>query len=304
MSTSEGAPPRQPSQQQDPDPAQVRPLRAADVPAAAALGHESLREAGTRYGFSMPPLDDALRRRQEQRVAHLLATDPDGVFVADEGGEVVGVALALVRGPLWYLSLLVVQPGRQARGLGARLIEAALQTAQDCPAAMIMASNDPKALRRYGRAGFALLPGFEATGPVDRALLPVVEGVRDGDWERDGERVDALGVRLRGAGYGPDLRAFAEAGARLLVADDGFAVLRGGGVAAVGAGDPATATRLLWAGLAEADGEVEVGPLTADQQWAVEVALQARLAIAPGSSMCVRGAVGPLAPYLPSGAYG
>ncbi len=301
MSRSEPAAPPAPA---GPDPAEVRPLVAADVPAAAALGHEALREAGTRYGFSMPPLDDAVRVRQERRVAHLLATDPDGVFVADDGGEVVGVALALVRGPLWYLSLLAVQPGRQARGLGARLIEAALRTAQDRPAALIMASSDPKALRRYGRAGFALLPGFEATGPVDRSLLPAVSGVRDGDWERDAERVDDLAVRLRGAPYGPDLRAFAEQGARLLVADDGFAVLRGGGVAAVGAGDPATATSLLWAGLAESDGEVEIGPLTAAQQWAVEVALAARLAVAPGSSLCVRGALGPMTPYLPSGAYG
>ena len=282
----------------------VRPLVAADVPAAAAVGHEALREAGTRYGFSMPVLDDAVRRRQEQRVEHLLRTDPDGVFVADDGGEVVGVALALVRGPLWYLSLLAVQRDRQALGLGARLMAAALQTAQACPAALIMASNDPKALRRYGRAGFALRPGFEATGHVDRALVPAVTGVREGDWAHDGERVDALGLRLRGAAYGPDLDALAASGARLLVADDGFAVLRGGGVGAVGAGDPATATRLLWAGLAESDGEVELGPLTADQQWAVEVALQARLALAPGSSLCVRGAVGPLAPYLPSGSYG
>lgn len=292
MSTAEG------------DGVQVRPLVAADVPAAAAVGYGALREAGTRYGFVMPELDPALQHRQEQRVTHLLATDPDGVLVADDGGELVGVSLALRRGPLWFLSLLAVHPARQAQGLGGRLLAAALRTAEGAPAGLIMSSSDPKALRRYGRAGFALLPGYDATGPVDRALLPAVEGVTDGDWDADGERVDALATALRGGPYGPDLDAYRAAGARLLVAAGGFALLRAGGLAALGARDPATATALLWAALAEGGAEAEIDALTQAQQWAVEVALAARLSLQPGSSLCVRGAVGPLTPYLPDGAYG
>lgn len=282
----------------------VRPMAQADVPSAHALAHEALREAGTRYGWVTPELDEAGRSRGERRHSHLLATDPDGAWVAQAGGEVVGVALALRRGPLWFLSLLAVSPLLQARGVGGRLLTASLATAGDAPAALIMSSTDPKALRRYGRAGFALHPGYDAAGTVDRSLLPAVDGVREGDWATDGERVDDLGRRLRGAAYGPDLDVLQDVGARLLVADDGFAVLRGSRLGLLGAGDPATAQALLWTVLAETEGEVEVGTLTASQQWAVEVALAARLSLLPGTSLCTRGDLGPLTPYLPSGAYG
>lgn len=282
----------------------VRPLEAADVGPAWASSWESLREAGTRYGWEMPELDDRRRARGEKRLLHLLHTDPDGCWVADRDGKVVGVAFALCRGPLWFLSLLTVAPGAQAQGVGGRLLEAALRTSRGLPAGMIISSGDPKALRRYAQAGFTLQPGYDAAGTVDRSLLPAVGGVREGDWDADRERVDDLGRRLRGAAYGPDLDAYRSAGARLLVADDGFAVARPEGPAVVGATEPATAQALLWTALAEATGRLEIGPFTAAQQWALEVALSARLALRPGESVCTRGAVGPLTPYLPGGAYG
>jgi GNAT superfamily N-acetyltransferase len=282
----------------------IRPMRADDVPAGYAMADDALREAGRRYGWHTQPADARSRAAGERRHAHLQRTDPDGAWVAELQGRVVGVAFALVRGPFWYLSLLAVAGDVQGRGVGGRLLDRALQTAEPCPAAMIMSSADPKALRRYGSAGFALLPGLEASGPVDRALLPAAAGVRDGDWDTDGERVDDLGRRLRGAPYGPDLAAMRDSGHRLLVADGGFAVLRETGLVQLGAADPATAQQLLWAALAEGPDEADLFPITADQQWCVQVALRARLQLRPGTSLCTRGAVGPLAPYLPSGAYG
>lgn len=291
-----------------PGPVRVRPMRPGDVPATHAVAHEALDEAGRRYGWPTHDLDEDRRAAGRRRHAHLLRTDPDGAWVAEAAGEVVGVALALVRGPLWFLSLLTVAPGLQARGTGARLLEAALCTSEGVPGGLIMSSSDPKALRRYGRAGFALLPGYDTVGPVDRALVPAVAGVRDGDWVADVERVHDLGVRLRGAPYGPDLDHLREEGARLLVADDGFAVLRPGRLDLLGAATPATAQALLWTALAEAprdgEGEVDLPPRTAGQQWAVEVALAARLTLTPGTSLCTRGRLGPLRPYLPSGTFG
>lgn len=282
----------------------IRPMRPDDAPATQRVGHDALSEAGCRYGWQMAELDDEGRLRAQVRHTHLQRTDPDGAWVAETGAGIVGVALALVRGPLWYLSLLAVTRDVQAQGVGSRLLERALQTARGRPAALIMSSSDPKALRRYAGAGFALQPGYDATGPVERALLPAVAGVRDGDWDADGERVDDLGRRLRGAGYGPELAVLRDSGRRLLMADDGFAVLRGGDLVQLGAAETGTAQSLLWAALAEATGDVEIAPITAGQQWAVQVALQARLQLRPGTAMCVRGAVGPLTPYLPSGPYG
>jgi predicted N-acetyltransferase YhbS len=264
-----------------------------------------MEEAGPRYGWATSgERDEASRVRSERRVAHLQRTGPDGCWVAESGGAVVGAALALRRGPLWFLSALSVTPPLQGRGIGRALLDAALRTAAGAPAGMIMSSSDPKALRRYGRAGFALLPGFDLTGTPDRSALPAVEGVREGDWSRDAPLVDGLGRRLRGAAYGPDLEVLAVTH-RLLVADDGFVAFRGAAVSLLGAGTPAAAQALLWAALAEGDGApVRVDAVTGAQQWAVEVALAAGLQVRPGTALCTRGAVGPLTPYLPSGGYG
>jgi hypothetical protein len=43
--------------------------------------------------------------------------------------------------------------------------------------------------------------------------------------------------------------------------------------------------------------------LSAAQQWALRVALDARLPLSPDGPLCVRGAPGPLAPWVPSGMY-
>jgi len=289
----------------------IRPLLEDDVAAAAAVGHESLREAGLRYGWTMAERTPERAQFGEARIRHLLATDPDGAWVAERDGEVVGTALALRRGPLWFLSLLTVALDAQGQGVGARLLTAAERIGADAPMSLICASSDPKALRRYALAGHALLPAYTAKGTVDRSLLPAVPDVREGSWDGDRELVEAVGTMQRGTPYGPDLDFYAANGThRLLVTDraagPGFAVVRvGDGPVLLAAARPEGAADLLWASLAEAEGDVELDALTADQQWAVEVALAARLSLTPGGeSVCVRGALGPLSPYLPSGLFG
>ncbi len=42
----------------------------------------------------------------------------------------------------------------------------------------------------------------------------------------------------------------------------------------------------------------------AEQQWAVEIAVAAGLSLRPAGSSCWRRRLGPVSPYLPSGAYG
>ena len=49
-----------------------------------------------------------------------------------------------------------------------------------CLRAMLSASRDPLAVRRYHQAGFTLHPQMYLTGPVDRSVLPVVEKTREG----------------------------------------------------------------------------------------------------------------------------
>ena len=128
------------------------------------------------------------------------------------------------------------------------------------------------------------------------------------DWDRHGELVDDVVTGLRGAPYGPDQAQYRAVGTRLLVVDEpgrrGWCAWWEHGIASLGATDPATAQRLLWAVLAELPGEAEVEWLTADQGWAVDVVLAARLPLLAGPSVCARAPLGPLTPYLPNGAYG
>jgi hypothetical protein len=68
----------------------------------------------------------------------------------------------------------------------------------------------------------------------------------------------------------------------------------------VAATDERTARTLLWTALAESSAdEVTVAVLRANQQWAIDVAVQAGLRLAPGGPLCSMGTVGPMTPYLP-----
>jgi hypothetical protein len=95
-------------------------------------------------------------------------------------------------------------------------------------------------------------------------------------------------------------------GARLLVfRDRAFALVRDGVVALLAARDEQAARRLLWGALIDAGpgATVSVDFLTAGQDWAVGVCVDARLPLTPDGPMFAGGALGPLAPYIPSGAY-
>ena len=172
---------------------------------------------------------------------------------------------------------------------------------------MIASSSHPAAMRRYALAGFTLLPTITASGTVLRERLPAGLGVREGT-EGDLELAAEVDRSVRGAAHGPDLEFMLRTGLRLLVAEGqagkGYAVVWEGSPALVAATAPETAADLLWACLAEGSGKpVEVPWITGDQNWAVPVVLGAGLSLAPAGPICMRGELGPLAPYLPSGPF-
>jgi GNAT superfamily N-acetyltransferase len=279
----------------------IRPLAPADVDAAVDLMHSAFTDLAQRIGEPPYDLTEAVRLRQLARISHLQRTDPAGAFAAEEGGQLLGVALALVRDGMWFLSLLVVRPGHQGKGLGRELLDAALETATD--RSWILSTVEPAAVRRYQRAGFDLHPSYTAKGVPDRSRLPAVQGVRD-FLPEDRETLDAVTRELRGAAMGPEVDWVLEQGSRILVVPGkGFSVLRKEGTGWLGATDQGVARDLLWATLAEAPGEVDVDWLTADQQWAIDVCLDAHLTLGRGASVCLRGQPR-MSPYLPAGAFG
>jgi hypothetical protein len=86
---------------------------------------------------------------------------------------------------------------------------------------------------------------------------------------------------------------------------DGIAFHLSGSPVLLVARDEATAADLLWSCLAAAPngGTVGVDCLTAGQDWAIRVCLEAKLALSPDAPVFVRGELGPLRPFIPSGAY-
>jgi ribosomal protein S18 acetylase RimI-like enzyme len=143
----------------------IRLMSQADIPQAAIVALTA---------FEMDAADPDVHSRWQKSLAYRLATDPGGSFVSEHQGAVVGVAQALIRDRLWILSLLSVSPTleRPGGGDGRALINAGLAYGRDTAAGMIMASNDPRALRLYGSSGFALEPAFEAKGRVDPDRIP------------------------------------------------------------------------------------------------------------------------------------
>jgi GNAT superfamily N-acetyltransferase len=290
-----------------PDAAIVRPLEPADVAAAATVGNDSLDHL---VPEEFKPTGAAERaratRRQHDRVRHLQETDPEGCWVAELDGEVVGVALALVRDDLWGLSLFGVKPGLQGQGIGGPILAASLRYAEGRRGAMILSSTDPRAMRRYFRSGFSVRPCLAAAGAINRSRLPAGLRARPGDAHADADVVEAVSRHVRTATHLPDLQTMVDAGDELLVLDGrGFAVHRNGSPVVVAARDEAAARDLLWSCLAAGPpgGAVHVDFVSAGNDWAIAVALDAGLALSPDGPVFVRGEAGPLTPYLPSGAY-
>ncbi|MDN4160692.1 GNAT family N-acetyltransferase [Nocardioides abyssi] len=239
-----------------------------------------------------------------ERTRHLVRTDPEGCWVAEDGTGVVGIATSLRRETLWCLATYAVLPGRQGQGVGRPLFAAALHHGRACLRGMLSSSSDPRAVRTYHRAGFELHPQMHLTGIVDRDAIPVVEKVRDGS-AGDVDLMDSLDRLTRGAGHGPDhelmLRTW-----RLLVSDTstgrGYVYVdERGRPGLLAASDRRTATRLLWAALAESSGPVTVAHVTAANQWALDVGLAAGLELRQDGYLGLRG-MKPPAPYVHSGA--
>jgi GNAT superfamily N-acetyltransferase len=282
----------------------IRPMGAADVEAADAAAWAALR---VHIPQEFVPQDEEERRRRGiDRQRWLLETDPGGAWVAEAGGRVAGVALALMREGVWGLSLLAVDPEHQSRGLGRGLLQAALAYGEGARGAIILSSTDPRAMRRYALSGFALRPCVTAAGAVNRSLLPAGLRSRPGDAEADRDICAAASRAVRGAAHDRDVDASLRAGAELLVHDDGgFALAREGSALLVAARRPEVAQDLLWSCLATAPpgGSVHVDFITAGNDWAVQVALAAGLELSPEGPIFTRGDVGAMAPYLPNGAY-
>lgn len=280
----------------------------ADVPEAERVSDEGFFEldSRTRRPGAPPPERRSAEHRAVwiRRTEHVVRHDPGGCWVVEDDTGMVGMVTSYRRETLWGLATYAVRPGRQGRGLGKPLLAAALQHGRACTRGMLSSSSDPRAARIYRQAGFDLHPQMHLTGTVDRSRLPEVGKVRDGS-AADADLMDSLDRAARGAGHGIDHELMLSTW-RLLVTDtttgSGYAYLdERGRLALLAASNRRTATRLLWAALAEGPERTTVSHVTPANQWVIDVGLAARLSLHQEGYLGLRG-MKPPAPYVHHGA--
>jgi GNAT superfamily N-acetyltransferase len=102
-----------------------RPACGLDLVYADRLVVSSINDLTERHGFGVmaatsPPNFQSFS----------LKDDPDGLWLAEENGEILGFAWSWVCGDMWFLAQLFVSPGQQGRGIGNELMKRTLQHAE------------------------------------------------------------------------------------------------------------------------------------------------------------------------------
>ncbi|HLL26776.1 MAG TPA: GNAT family N-acetyltransferase [Xanthobacteraceae bacterium] len=106
-------------------PVTYRPAREPELAPAEKLVVQSINDLTERHGFG--PIAAS---RPPQFQAFSLNDDPDGLWVAEEAGQLLGFAFSWVSGDLWFLAELFVSPAHQGRGIGNELMMRTLQHAE------------------------------------------------------------------------------------------------------------------------------------------------------------------------------
>lgn len=287
----------------------IRPLHFDDLPVCQQISDDAFYEvdvAAFRQGWPAPARRTPSRQAAWiARSTNYLTTDPQGAWCAELDGEIVGFAISYRRDVTWLLATYAVRPGLQGKGIGKAILDAALTHAKHCLRGMLAASDDPGAAQRYQSAGFDLHPQMCLRGRVDRALLPVVDHMREGT-PGDFALMDSIDRQRRDAAHGGD-HVILSALFRLIVTDtttgSGYVYVdETGSAVLLAASNERTATRLLWESLAAStpDQDVLIGHITGANQWALKVGVEARLSLGTAGYLGLRG-MKPPTPYLHHG---
>ena len=107
-----------------------RPAQAQELVRTEALVVASINDLTERHGFgsmaTATPPDFQM---------FSLKDDPGGLWVAEDGGDILGFAWSWVCGDVWFLAQLFVDPAQQGRGIGNALLKLTLEHARKSGAA-------------------------------------------------------------------------------------------------------------------------------------------------------------------------
>ena len=116
---------RSPSRSRGLDGVTFRYATEADLPECSRIHRVGIDDYLGRMAFPPMPVENPGLLRLH---AHTLASDPTRFQVAERRGRggkprMVAFGSAVERGPMWFLSMLFVEPADQARGLGRALLD-------------------------------------------------------------------------------------------------------------------------------------------------------------------------------------
>jgi ribosomal protein S18 acetylase RimI-like enzyme len=111
-------------------PVVYRPARVDDLARAEALVVASINDLTERHGFG-----SMATARPPNFQLFSLNDDPDGLWVAEDSGDIRGFAWSWVCGDVWFLAQLFVDPALQDRGIGNELLKLTLNHARKSRAA-------------------------------------------------------------------------------------------------------------------------------------------------------------------------
>ncbi len=187
----------------------------------------AIEDLDRQRGQPLPPRNAA---PLEMHFGHLLGTDPQSCYVADDHGRVMAFGIVMRRGVEAFLSFLFVEPAWQGRRIGRAVLDACVAGAGEGVERLSTCAeaNQPVSTGLYARMGMAprtplylirgtlpdeALPSVpldvqrrplqaEAVAALDRALLGYERPADHTFWAR--ERTGALFTDAAGAvlGYG------------------------------------------------------------------------------------------------------
>jgi GNAT superfamily N-acetyltransferase len=102
-----------------------RPAQAHDLTRADALVVASINDLTERHGFG-----SMATARPPNFQLFSLKDDPDGLWLAEDGDDILGFAWSWVCGNVWFLAQLFVDPDQQGRGIGNELLKLTLEHAR------------------------------------------------------------------------------------------------------------------------------------------------------------------------------